>query len=313
MKSVFVGSSGAAMKHSRAVCKALEAAGLTPLPWWEQFPPGTVTLEAIEAVLQKSCGAVLLASPDDMRMHKGESQHVSRDNVILELGMFSARLGRHNVALLRYDDVVLPTDLSGFTHIKMGPFDPEREVRSISAAARAQLATWAEGLQALAEGIPRTVVLHGYSGRWHVTCSFSRWWDREVVAPDYVSMDGEALIYVPLSSSGGSGSFISIINAVVHEPRSSMRLKSVQTIEQVSCDAQGVLRLVNTVFSREVLEASGEVPAEGGFQQRALGPARFTTEFRPQQGQPRVLAGSTMLEVGGRPLMVGELRIEKLD
>ena len=312
MRTVFVGSSVAAVKHAKAVCKHLQSLGLTPLPWWEQFPPGSVTLEAIEEVLERVTGAVLLATPDDVRIIKGTSQHISRDNVILELGMFTARLGRRNVALLKYDDVVLPTDLTGFTHVKMGSFDPEKDVRSISVSARAHLETWAGGLQTLTAGIPRTVVAHGYTGMWRVIASFSRWWDMPVKQPNYVLMDGFAHVFLPAASSGGTGAVTSQIDAVICEPRSSMRVRSTQIIELVSCDAEGNLRLVNQIYSREVMEVTGTPPTVGGFQQKAEGPQKYSTMLSPVAGKPRVLTGRTVLTVGERVHSEGEITIEKL-
>jgi hypothetical protein len=312
MRAVFVGSSATAIKHAKAVCRFLQTLGITPMPWWEQFPPGSVTIEAIESVLERVCGAVLLATPDDVRISKGNSQHVSRDNVILELGMFTARLGRHSVALLKYNDVILPTDLTGFTHVKMGAFEPDKDVRSIGATARTHLTTWAGGLCALTEGIPHTLVVNGYTGMWRVVVSFSRWWDMPIEAPNFVQMDGIAHIFLPASSSGGSGSMTSQIDAVLANPQCSMRVRSVQTIELVSADTEGNLKLVNNIFNREVMEVSGTPPAEGGFQQRAGGPLKYTTLLSPVPGRPRVLTGRTELVVGDRIHSAGDLCIEKL-
>ena len=59
--------------------------------------------------------AVVLLTPDDKGAAKDvdELEPRARQNVLLELGYFLARLGRPNVCALRKGDVSIPSDFAG--------------------------------------------------------------------------------------------------------------------------------------------------------------------------------------------------------
>lgn len=57
-----------------------------PFLWTDAFPIGTMTFEALEKVARRSAGAILLASPDDESVVRGNPERVPRTNVILEWG-----------------------------------------------------------------------------------------------------------------------------------------------------------------------------------------------------------------------------------
>ena len=70
-----------------------------------------------------STGAVVLFTPDDVGGPADESASMRprpRQNVVYELGFFSAKLGHRNVCVLYSDGVEIPSDLSGVIFI---PFD----------------------------------------------------------------------------------------------------------------------------------------------------------------------------------------------
>ena len=67
--------------------------------------------------------AVVLFTPDDVGGPADESASMRprpRQNVVYELGFFSAKLGHRNVCVLYSDGVEIPSDLSGVIYI---PFD----------------------------------------------------------------------------------------------------------------------------------------------------------------------------------------------
>ena len=66
--------------------------------------------------------AVVLLTPDDMGDPSGQSpdfQPRARQNVILELGFFLGKLGRHRTCALRKQDVEIPSDYDGVLYISM--------------------------------------------------------------------------------------------------------------------------------------------------------------------------------------------------
>lgn len=64
--------------------------------------------------------ACVLLTPDDEGFVKGQSEakkYRARQNVVLELGMVLARLGRKRVAILHKGSVELPSDIAGLLYI----------------------------------------------------------------------------------------------------------------------------------------------------------------------------------------------------
>ena len=64
--------------------------------------------------------ACVLLTPDDEGYSQGAPEakkYRARQNVILELGMVLARLGRPRVAILYKESVELPSDISGLLYI----------------------------------------------------------------------------------------------------------------------------------------------------------------------------------------------------
>ena len=64
--------------------------------------------------------ACVLLSPDDEGYKVGKPEgkrYRARQNVVLELGMVLARLGRNRVAILHKESVELPSDTAGLIYI----------------------------------------------------------------------------------------------------------------------------------------------------------------------------------------------------
>jgi hypothetical protein len=97
-----------------AVARFLERIGLTPIILNEQANRGRTVIEKIEANSDVSFAVVLL-TPDDEGRVKGETNFEprARQNVLLELGYFMARLGRDRVCALKKGSVSIPSDFAG--------------------------------------------------------------------------------------------------------------------------------------------------------------------------------------------------------
>lgn len=61
----------------------------------------------------------MLLTPDDKQAEQltGQDKWRSRQNVILEMGWFMAKLGRERVAMLHKGSVELPSDLMGVLYL----------------------------------------------------------------------------------------------------------------------------------------------------------------------------------------------------
>ena len=90
---------------------------------FDQLPSeGATVIEKLEKYTSKVGFAVVLATPDDeghRAGHPDEKVHRARQNVVLELGMLLARLGRSRVAILLKDpgQMERPSDIQGLIYI----------------------------------------------------------------------------------------------------------------------------------------------------------------------------------------------------
>jgi predicted nucleotide-binding protein len=120
--TIFIGSSSAARAQAKAVVKAFSAATSTFLPWWDAFTAGRTLLEELDAIKTKVDGSLLLFSPEATAELRGKTEKISNLNVLFELGYFYGVLGKQKVAMLKYGDVFLPSDLGGYLHITGSKF-----------------------------------------------------------------------------------------------------------------------------------------------------------------------------------------------
>ena len=69
-------------------------------PWYKQFPNGAFALDVLLDLPEKVDVALFVFGKDDVREFRGSKDHMTRDNVILEYGIFASRLGRPQRASL---------------------------------------------------------------------------------------------------------------------------------------------------------------------------------------------------------------------
>jgi predicted nucleotide-binding protein len=104
------------------VSRFLEKLGLEAVVLHEKSNRGKTIIEKIEAHSDVSF-AVVLMTPDDIAYSKKNPRSRksrARQNVILELGYFVAKLGRERVAALKEGSVEEPSDFSGVIYIQLG-------------------------------------------------------------------------------------------------------------------------------------------------------------------------------------------------
>lgn len=103
------------MAAKESVARFLERIGLEPIILHEQANEGRTIIEKFEAFTDVPF-AVVLMTADDIGS-KADSKHTlvprARQNVILELGYFTGKLGRSRVAALYIPGLDIPSDLHG--------------------------------------------------------------------------------------------------------------------------------------------------------------------------------------------------------
>lgn len=96
--------------------------GLEPLILDQLPTEGQTVIEKLEAAIADADFGVVLATPDDEGhrvSHSDEKAYRARQNVVLELGMLLAKLGRQNVAILlkTQENMERPSDIQGLIYI----------------------------------------------------------------------------------------------------------------------------------------------------------------------------------------------------
>lgn len=115
LPSLFLGSSSEGLPIGRAVRSLLaDSANIT---MWNEgfFALGSTFIETLVNELPKFDFAVLILTPDDLVTSLETELFSPRDNLIFELELFTAGLGRSRTFIVRDRRTKLPTDLSGVT------------------------------------------------------------------------------------------------------------------------------------------------------------------------------------------------------
>jgi predicted nucleotide-binding protein len=104
-----------------SVCRFLERLKLTPIVLHEQASRGRTIIEKFEAHSDVAFAVVALTA-DDVGASKENAARPrprARQNVILELGYFVAKLGRDHVCALHEPGVELPSDFDGVVYVSL--------------------------------------------------------------------------------------------------------------------------------------------------------------------------------------------------
>jgi 2-polyprenyl-3-methyl-5-hydroxy-6-metoxy-1,4-benzoquinol methylase len=114
--AVFIGSSSEALSIVNRLVGFL-GSDFDVHPWNQSFPPGEYTLTTLLRQVERTDAAIFIFAKDDEVTIRGELGHSARGNVLLEYGIFVARLGRERVLILEEDGVNLPSDVLGMTTV----------------------------------------------------------------------------------------------------------------------------------------------------------------------------------------------------
>jgi hypothetical protein len=120
---LFIGSSSEGRDVAYNLQAVLEERSVCEVEVWDQgiFEPSGYALDSLLDVAARSDFAVLVASPDDVTMSRGDSAASVRDNIVLEFGLFVGALGRRRTYLLATGSAKLPTDTLGLTRLQYRP------------------------------------------------------------------------------------------------------------------------------------------------------------------------------------------------
>lgn len=121
--NVFIIHGQTAGGFREGVARFIEQLGLSPIILAEQASEGRTIIEKFEANALDVGYAIALLTPEDRGYGPADEPppeaNRARQNVILELGYFMAKLGRKNVVALRQEGLEVPTDILGIVYIPL--------------------------------------------------------------------------------------------------------------------------------------------------------------------------------------------------
>jgi Predicted nucleotide-binding protein containing TIR-like domain len=151
---VFIASSTESLEVARELAAWLQEDGLMPVIWEDPgvFHPGEFNYESLLRISNDPDiqAAVIIMNTDDKVWYRKEVTRQPRDNVFIEYGLFSARLGIKRAIIVQYGDIKQASDLAGLNHINMSEASKRR--------ARLEVTKWSEQLLSQAKGLPEDVL-----------------------------------------------------------------------------------------------------------------------------------------------------------
>jgi hypothetical protein len=120
LPSVFIGSSSEGLAIAQTIKRSLDNSNACTATIWNQgvFRLGDLVPSRLQEIAMTYDFAVLVFSPDEILLTRGDVVLAPRDNLVFELGIFSGTLGIERTFLVVSENAhaKLPTDFIGVTH-----------------------------------------------------------------------------------------------------------------------------------------------------------------------------------------------------
>jgi hypothetical protein len=344
-RRVFIGSSSEYLAEANAI-KALLEDGETieGILWTSVFEPGYLTFEALERMLLECDAAVFLATPDDKSNIRRRDVETPRANIMLEFGLVAGRMGRHNIAVCHFTGVDLPSDLQGLTVINMRRRAHKTTVRPRPGRTRqltpaeSSLVQWSSRLLLTADSIPRTDVVHGYTGRWDFEFDLCYWRRAAVTLPSYVHGNGQIHLYIDAGGTIGNGLLAGTLTFAFYadRPRPAAKgqkanpprkpsktpdpihcgeLNFCHEVRSLACDTSGGLKFLSRTVALQKMTTKGQPVGDLRSLENPQQPRPFTWVLK-LANEPRTLEGTidskTEESNGAEPYTQGQVRLTKV-
>jgi hypothetical protein len=205
--------------------------------------------------------------------------------VIFEYGYLSSRLTRRRVAICRFGEADMPSDLEGVKIIKCSEAD--YQAPELPQHIKREIISWLDRLPRLAAGFSPIAQSHGYSGRWSIENRFDRWRGLPVEDPDAIYFNGTAILSIPPNGRGGTG--IMYGHTFISVQEYNARLDVVNEIRDATVDDDGGLRLRIQVVRRHRGKEEGDPP--GRQFRESMEAQGFEVSLHPVAGMPNELHG----------------------
>ena len=126
---VFIGSSSQGSDDLAIVEKLIKAQNMVPVPWTNEgtFELNSGTWESLLKLTREVDAGVFIFREDDELRRDNMLVSTTRDNVILEFGLFCGALGARRCAIFRRGQPSIPSDLKGVTVVSLDDMDAAQE------------------------------------------------------------------------------------------------------------------------------------------------------------------------------------------
>ena len=299
-RKVFIGSSTEGLQQAHQIANLLSNNTTECVLWNTLFEPGYLAFETLENMLLDCAAAVLIATPDDKSTIRDRVVSTPRANIMLEFGLLAGRLGRHNIAICRYGATELPSDLKGLTVIEMDAAPPVAILSptpSQRSHAEETLLNWSSRLLPTVDQVPRSDIVHGYTGSWDFDLKLDHWRGVTVLAPSYAQGSGRILLNVDDSGTTGYG-FVAgrltfkLMTGTLAAPRAyAGDLRFCHEITNLTCDIEGGMKFTSRTFALHRITTSGDPLPELGALDDPVEPWPFSWLFTADD-EPRALDGT---------------------
>jgi Predicted nucleotide-binding protein containing TIR-like domain len=309
-KNIFIASSQGSLPVALKIAKLLTLPGVNPRVWKDFFPPGYVTFEVLERQVKEISGAIIIAAPDDELQFNGSIARVPRPNVILELGFFAGILARHRIALCKFDEVQLPSDVAGVTYIGMQQYPSLDAIENYNLPNESveKLQQWAVNLDITPNGLPLLQSVHGYTGRWDAKIVFEKWREINISGANFAEVNFTVDLYIDNKLATGHGIALGELHVRLDACNASYYIS--HRINKISCNSDGSIKFYSELYSRLKISQSGDSPHEEIFDQ-VHGPSRFLWELKPHDNDQQKLEGIYKIFMGDQVRSQGKISMTK--
>lgn len=133
---VFIGSSTEGLLIAEAVYADITRETKPTLWKNDIFLPSQYPMESLLEQLKVHSFAILVASPDDILVKRGETSQTMRDNILFEIGLFAGVIGRKRTFLMlpENQEIAIPSDIFGLIPAKYDDNRIKQETPEYAAA-----------------------------------------------------------------------------------------------------------------------------------------------------------------------------------
>ncbi|MGH2407245.1 MAG: TIR domain-containing protein [Candidatus Limnocylindrales bacterium] len=144
--TIFVGSSVAARAQAKQLIGALASPAIEFLPWWDAFTAGDTLLANLDRIRASIDAVLMVVSPESESTIRRKTVQLPNLNVLFEFGYFYGHFGSSRVAMIRYGEFYLPSDLGGYVPIFGSRAFKRGRALPVGKRTKAEFGRWVAGI-----------------------------------------------------------------------------------------------------------------------------------------------------------------------